>query len=170
MPRPGYKVRSRQLAESVRLLPWRACTHLSRHMSDKTQVVDLVVHPRPHFGSCCSKKTSPMADYRLLLSLAVVGCFMPAEASMRDLVKTSALHEAAYTNDCSALRDLLKNSAGGACWREACVNVNARISSSDTALHMAVSRDHQEAVEVGFIPGPGTLQLANDANMIRWHS
>ena len=94
-----------------------------------------------------------MATHRLLLSFAVVGCFMPADASMtmRDLVKTSALHEAAYTNDGSALRDLLKNSAGGACWREACVNVNARIASSDTALHIAVSRDHQEAVEVGFI-------------------
>jgi hypothetical protein len=99
-----------------------------------------------------------MAAYSLLLSLAVAGCFMPADASMtmRDLVKTSALHEAAYTNDCSALRNLLKNT-GGACWREACVNVNARIASSDTALHMAVSRDHQHAVEVGFIRG--TLQL-----------
>jgi len=87
-----------------------------------------------------------------MLSLALVGCFMPGPArtsmTMKDLVKTSKLHEAAYTNDISALRSLLRNRAGGQCEEKECANVNARIASSDTALHVAVSRDHQQAVEV----------------------
>jgi hypothetical protein len=68
--------------------------------------------------------------------------------SFADLVKESAIHEAAYYNDLPSLKGLLKNSAGGSCGEEACLNINSRIASSDTALHLAVSRDHDRAVEV----------------------
>jgi hypothetical protein len=68
--------------------------------------------------------------------------------SLADLVRESALHEAAYYNDLASLKVLLKKSADGSCGEEACLNVNSRIASSDTALHLAVSRDHDRAVEV----------------------
>ena len=68
--------------------------------------------------------------------------------SLADLVKESAIHEAAYYNDLPSLKALLKNSASGSCGEEACLNINSRIASTDTALHLAVLRDHDRAVEV----------------------
>lgn len=68
--------------------------------------------------------------------------------SLADLVRESAIHEAAYYNDLPSLKVLLKKSADGSCGEEACRNINSRIASSDTALHLAVSRDHDRAVEV----------------------
>ncbi len=57
-------------------------------------------------------------------------------------MKESAIDEAAYYNDLPSLKGLIKNSAGGSCGEEACLNINSRIASSDTELHFAVSCDH----------------------------
>ena len=68
--------------------------------------------------------------------------------SLTDLVKESVIHEGAYYNDLPSLKVLLKNSVGGSCGEEACLNINSRIAFSDTSLHLTVSRDHDRAVEV----------------------
>jgi len=68
--------------------------------------------------------------------------------TLAEVARCSALHWAALNNDLVQLRKLLQNSAGGLCEEDSCLNINARIASSDTPLHLAVSRDHHAAVEV----------------------
>ena len=68
--------------------------------------------------------------------------------TLTELASKSPLHAAALAGDTEKLRTLLQNHAGNVCQKEACFDINARLASSDTALHLATSRGHTHAVEV----------------------